>query len=187
MLLFAFPAWEQAATPQSPEPAKIKDLKLNHDVGPELATVTASVARRRIRPGENLAVKLTITAGPRGAWLPNAFADWDKTCQSGFSIQFLTLDGQNAWNEAHGCAGDFLGPGPPAEQLLTDYVFLKPGESRSWRTTLAQLTRKPGAYEVRAEYFSAQIRIEEVGALPAVHGLMVIGHVKAKPVSILIQ
>jgi hypothetical protein len=87
-----------------------------------------------------------------------------------------------------GCGGsEIIGAEPPARELLAQYVFLKPGEIRSWRTTLTNITRSPGTYEVRAEYLSNQHRIKEVAALPEVHGLMVIGTIYAKPVLVRIQ
>jgi hypothetical protein len=71
--------------------------------------------------------------------------------------------------------------------LLKDYVFLKPGESRSWQTIVTQIRRSPGIYVIKAEYFSRQERIAEVAALPEVRGLMVIGHLPGKPVKIRIR
>jgi len=76
--------------------------------------------------------------------------------------------------------------GPPAE-LLREYVFLKPGEARSWRTALTKITRSPGIYEVKAEYISGQHRIKEVAALPEVHGLLAVGPIYAKPVLVRIK
>jgi hypothetical protein len=71
--------------------------------------------------------------------------------------------------------------------LLKDYVLLKPGESRSWHTTLTQIRKRPGIYKIEAEYYARSERIDDVAALPEVHGLMVIGHVKAKPVKVKIR
>ena len=64
---------------------------------------------------------------------------------------------------------------------------MKPGETRSWRTTLTKITRSPGTYEVRAEYLSNQHRIKDVAALSEVRGLMVVGTIYAKPVLVRIQ
>jgi hypothetical protein len=153
--------------------------------GIQLATVTARPDHFILRRGEDLGVTLTIQAGSRGAYMPNFFADWDQTCQSGFSVDIYTRRGDRASTSVHGCAGDALGPGPPAQDLLlTEYVLLKPGESRSWHTTLTNIRRSPGTYEIKAEYLSAQTRIAEVAVLPEVQGLMVVGHVHAKPVLI---
>jgi len=71
--------------------------------------------------------------------------------------------------------------------LLKQYVLLKPGESRIWRTTLTKISKSAGTYEGRAEYLSAQDRIEEVARLPEVRGMMVMGHIQAKPVRIRIR
>jgi hypothetical protein len=155
--------------------------------GEQLVTVTTKPDHQDLRRGQNLGVTLTINAGSDGAYLPNFFGDWDETCQSGFSVDIYTLQGNRSSTSVRGCIGDFLGPGPPAKELLADYVLLKPGESRSWHTTLTNIVKSPGTYEIKAEYFSAQQRIEEVAALPEVHGLMVVGHIQAKPVLIRIR
>lgn len=155
--------------------------------GEQLVTVTTKPDHQHLQEGQNLGVTLTIKAGSYGAYLPNFFGDWDETCQSGFSVDIYTLQGNRASTSVRGCIGDFLGTGPPAKELLADYVLLKPGESRSWHTTLTNIVKSPGTYEIKAEYFSTQQRIEEVAALPEVHGLMVVGHIQAKPVLIRIR
>lgn len=152
-----------------------------------LVTVSLRADHSEIQPGKDLGVLLTIMAGPRGAYLPNFFGDWIDTCQSGFSVDIFTLVGKRASRFGRGCGGDFLGPGPPARELLSQYVFLKPGETRTWHTVLTGTPTTPGVYEIKAEYLSAQHRIDEVAALPEVHGLMVIGHVPAKPLLIRVR
>ena len=153
-----------------------------------LVTVSIYPDRLQLRPGDNLGVEVSITAGPDGAYLPNFFGDFLHTCRTGFSADIVTLQGKPASEAIKGCAGsELLGAEPPARELLGQYVFLKPGETRSWRTTLTKITRSPGTYEVRAEYLSNQHRIKELGALPEVHGLMVIGTIYAKPVLVRIQ
>jgi hypothetical protein len=153
----------------------------------QLATVTATPDQKELKLGQDLGVTLTIKAGDRGAYIPNRFTDWDDTCQSGFDVDIYTLQGDRASTSSKGCAGSFLSPGPPARELLKDYVFLKPGESRSWHTIVTQIRRSPGVYEIKEEYFSGQERIAEVAALPEVHGLTVIGHLPGKPVKIRIR
>jgi hypothetical protein len=132
-------------------------------------------------------VRLIIKAGPQVAYLPNFFGDWDKPCQSGFSVDICTLKGKRASKTAKGYGFEFLGSGPAARELLSQYVFLKPGESRTWHTTITGITKSPGTYEVKAEYLSAQHGIEKVADLTEVHGLMVVGHIPAKPVLVFIQ
>ena|ERR1700733_10112655 len=149
-----------------------------------LATVTSTADYREVKAGQDLGVTVTIRAGNLGAYLPNHFTDWIDTCQAGFVVDIFTPDGVRASSDQKGCGGSWLSPGPPARELLNDYVFLKPGESRSWHTTLTKIWKSRGRYEVRAEYFARPERIEEVAALPEVHGLMVVGHVAAKPVTI---
>jgi hypothetical protein len=153
----------------------------------QLAIVTTTPDNLELKSGQDLGVTLTITAGDRGAYLPNHFTDWDDTCQSGFVVDIYTLKGDRASTSSKGCGGSWLSPGPPARELLKGYILLKPGESRSWHTTLTQIRRIPGTYEVKAEYYAHPERIEEVAALPEVHGLMVIGHVSATPVKIRIR
>ena len=153
-----------------------------------LVTVSVHPDRIQLRPGDNLGLEVTIAAGPRGVYLPNFFGDFLHTCRTGFSVDIFTLQGKRASEETRGCAGSELtGAELPARELLGQYVFLKPGEIRSWRTTLTKITRSPGTYEVKAEYLSNQHRIKEVAALPEVHGLMVVGTVYAKPVWVRIQ
>jgi hypothetical protein len=157
------------------------------DGGERLVTVTAKPDHRDLRRGNDLGVTLTIKAGSDGAYLPDFFRDWDETCQSGFSVYVYTLQGNRASTTVRSCAASFLTPGPPAKELLADYVLLRPGETRSWHTTLTNIAKSPGTYEIKAEYFSAQQRIQEVAALQEVHGLMVVGHIRAKPVLIRIR
>ena len=154
-----------------------------------LATVSIRPDRLQIHPGEDLGVEVTITAGPDGAYLPNFFGDFDETCHSGFYADIFTLAGKPASDAIKSCAVDelFGGPDPPARTLLSQYVLLKPGESRRWHTTLTKITKFAGTYEVRAGYMSSQNRIREVAALPEVGGRMVVGEVFAKPVRVRIE
>ena len=152
-----------------------------------LAIVTAKPDHYAVKPGETLGVTLTVKAGRRGAYLPNYFAAWFDTCQAGFAVDIFTLDNVRVSTVGRGCGGSILGPGPPAEELLNEYVFLRPGEERSWRTTLSDLPKNPGNYDIEAEYLSGKYRVDEVAALPAVHGLLVMGRVAAQPVRICIR
>jgi len=152
-----------------------------------LVLVTAKPDHLEIRRGKDLGVTMTITAGLKGAYLPNFFGDWVATCQAGFSVEIVKLGGGTASTAEKGCAIDSLEPGRPANELLSEYVLLKPGESRSWHTTLTKIVKSPGEYRIEGEYFSANERIRAVAALPEVHGLMVIGHVQAAPVMVRIR
>jgi hypothetical protein len=167
--------------PQEPQSKLLRDEN-------RLVTVSVNPDRLQLRPGDHLGVEVLITAGPDGAYLPNFFGDFFQTCRTGFSVDIFTLEGKRASESIKGCAGsELMGAGPPARDLLRGCVFLKPGEVRSWRTTLTRITRSPGAYEVKAEYLSNQSRIKEVAALPEVHGLMVVGTVYANPVWVRIK
>ena len=157
------------------------------DRGTDLVPVTASVDHKVLRPGQDLGVTVTLTAGAKGAWLPNRFGDFDETCRSGFSADIFTPEGKRASDSNKSCGGSWLfGNFIPSDELK-HYVFLKPGESRNWHTTIKEITRTPGTYEVLAEYLSAWNRIQEVAELPEVHGLMVMGHVRAKPVPVRVR
>jgi hypothetical protein len=149
-----------------------------------LATVVAKPDQLVLRRGRDIGVTMTITAGPRGAYLPNFFGDWDSTCQAGFSVRIVDLSGGSASTAVKGCAMDYLEPGPAASQLLSEYILLKPGERRCWHATLTKIVKTPGEYRIEGEYFAANERIREVAALPEVHGLMVMGHLHAPPVMI---
>lgn len=153
----------------------------------QLAIVTTTPDHLKWKSGQDIGVTVTITAGDRGAYLPNHFTDWNDTCQTGFVVDISSLQGDRASTSSKGCGGSWLGPGPPARELLKGYILLKPGETKSWHTTLTHIWRLPGTYEVKAEYYSHPERIEEVAALPEVHGLMVIGHLPATPVKIRIR
>jgi hypothetical protein len=153
----------------------------------QLVTVTTRPDHREIKPGRELGITLTIKAGKRGAYIPNHFTDWVDTCQTGFVVNIYTQEGASASSTPKSCAGSWLKPGPPAKELLKDYVLLKPGESRSWHTMLTQIRKSPGIYEIKAEYYSHPEGIEEVAAPPEVHGLIVVGHVTAKPVTVRIR
>jgi hypothetical protein len=156
--------------------------------GNQLVTVSVRPDHLQIHPGDDLGAEVTITAGTDGAYVPNFFGDWIQTCHSGFSVDIFTLQGKRASELMKGCGGsDLYGEGPPAKELLGEYVLLKPGETRSWRTILTRITKSPGTYEVKAEYLSDQHRIKEVAALPEVRGLMVVGPIYAKPVFIRIK
>jgi hypothetical protein len=168
--------WPQVSPPKLPQD------------GNRLVTVSVRPDRLQVRPGDDLGVEVSIRAGPDGAYMPNFFGDWFRTCRTGFSVDIFTSQGKRASEATKGCGGsEPFGEGPPARDLLGQYVFLKPGETRSWRTTLTRITRSPGTYEVKAEYLSDQHRIKEVAALPEVHGLMVVGPVYAKPVMVRVK
>ena len=155
--------------------------------GTDLVTVTASVDHRQLRAGQDLGVTVTLTAGPKGAWLPNHFGDFIETCQSGFSADIFTLEDKRASDSNKGCGGSWLyGNIIPSEELK-HYVILKPREERRWHTTIKEITRTSGTYQVLAEYLSAWNRIQQAAELPEVHGLMVMGHVPAKPVRVRIR
>lgn len=156
--------------------------------GKVLITVSARPNHLEIRQGDDLQVEVTLTASPEGAYIPNLFGDFAQTCEIGFSAYVSTPEGKLA-SDMKSCVSDEIFGGRSARELLKyRYVFLKPGEIRRWRTTITGITKVP-AYEVHAEYISgrSQTKIEEIAALPEVHGLMVLGRVDAKPVKVRIR
>jgi len=49
--------------------------KPQHDAN-QLVVVSVKPDSLQIRPGDDLGVEVTITAGPNGAYVPNFFGDW---------------------------------------------------------------------------------------------------------------
>jgi len=134
------------------------------------------------RVGQPVDVTLVLSAGSRGVYVPNYFADFMATCQTGFSVSVLTDAGALADPKAPGCAASI--PHSPNDTALSEFhnfVYLKPGEWRAWRTTLSTSDIPPGEYRLLGEYLSAAYKMDEVGRLPAVMGLMAIGRIQSKP------
>jgi hypothetical protein len=158
--------------------------------GKSLITVLVKPDRSAIRQGDDLRVEVTLTAGPEGAYVPNFFGGFNQTCEKGFWANFFPAQGQLASEMNRNCASDVLFGTTSARELLAKrFVFLKPGEIRRWHTTLTRIARSRGDYEVQAGYISSrdQIQIQEIAALPEVHGLMVLGRVDAKPMKVRIE
>jgi hypothetical protein len=158
--------------------------------GHALITVSVRPAQSQIAQGDDLGVEIILTAGADGAYLPNYFGDFMRTCFNGFWAEIITEQGHVASDANKGCAVDELVGSTSASELLAKrFIFLKPGETRLWHTTLTRITTAPGSYEVQAGYITSrdQAHIEEIAALPQVHGLMVLGRVDAKPVKVKIE
>jgi hypothetical protein len=153
-----------------------------------LIAVSVRPDRLRIPQGSDLAVEVTLTAGSEGAYVPNFFGDFNLTCRTGFWANIFTTKGKLASEMNKNCGGSELFGSTSARDLLAKrYTFLKPGEKRLWHTTLTKIARSPGSYEVQAGYISDQAQIQQVAALPEVHGLMVQGRVDAMPVKVTIK
>ena len=156
--------------------------------GKMLITVLVKPDQRNIRQGNDLGVEVTLTAGSEGAYVPNIFDDLNQTCRAGFWANIFTPQGKLASEMNKNCGGSELFGSTSARDLLAKrYTFLKPGEKRLWHTTLTKIARSPGSYEVQAGYISDQAQIQQVAALPEVHGLMVQGRVDAMPVKVTIK
>jgi hypothetical protein len=156
--------------------------------GKMLITVLVRPNHLHIQQGDDLGVEVTLTAGSEGAYVPNFFGDFNQTRQTGFWANIFTPQGKLASEMNNGCAGDELFGGTPLRELLAKrYIFLKPGEGRLWHTTMTKITKSPGPYEVQAGYISDRAQIQQIAALPEVHGLMVMGRVDAIPVKVTIK
>ena len=110
-----------------------------------------------------------------------------KTCEHGFSANLFSLDGKLAADAPTGCGGSWLFGNETAMGELHNFVRLRPGETRSWHTTITTKTLKHGRYRMVAEYLSFAHRMEEVSRLPQVEGLMAQGRITAPPVIVTIR
>jgi hypothetical protein len=158
--------------------------------GKTLITVSVRPDRSDIHPGDDLGVEVTLKVGPDGAYVPNFFGDFMQTCEKGFWSDIFTPQGKIVSEPKASCAHEEIFGRNSAKELLAErYVFLKSREDRRWRATLTGITKSPGSYEVRAGYISSrdQLQIQEIAALPEVHGLMVVGRVDAKTVKVRVK
>jgi hypothetical protein len=155
-------------------------------VGSDLASLRIELKTLSYRVGQPIAVTLILSAGDKGVYLPNNFADFMASCQAGFSAVILTASGTSLSDaKAVGCAGSILHSlNDTALTELHNFVYLRPGEQRVWRTTLSTSDIPAGKYQILGEYLSMAYMIREVGQLPAVNGRMAIGRVQSKPVRI---
>ena len=154
-------------------------------VSPSLVTLTMHADHSRYRHNAPLEVTLTLKAGSNGVYLPAYFGDFMKTCEHGFSATILTKAGKLADRHPSGCVRDDLRDGSDTAQAeLKNFVHLKPGESRTWHTTLKTASLSRGRYRLYGEYISFAYMIDEVGRLPQVGGSMAKGRITAAPISI---
>lgn len=152
-----------------------------------LATLRVQTDRLVYRQDAPLEVTLILKAGSNGVYLPAYFGDFMKTCEHGFSATLLTLAGKSADLHATGCMGGGLHSGPgidTAQAELTNFVRLKPGEIRTWRTTLKTSALSRGRYCLYGEYLSYAYMIDEVAQLREVKELMAKGRITATPLLI---
>jgi len=157
-------------------------------VSEDLVSLNIKLGKSTYTRGEPITVTFRLVAGKNGTYLPNYFRDWIDTCERGFSADVFTKDGRLADPTARGCGGGGFHSGDDtAESEFRNFIYLRPGETRSWKTTIKTAAIAPGSYIVIAEYLSNVYMIQEVSNLPKVNGLMAKGKVFAKPVPMKIR
>ena len=181
----ASPASGQNAQDTTANPCA--NTKAGH-VCDELATLAIGLQKSVYKDHEPIDVRLVLQAGQKGAYLPSYFGDFMTTCRQGFSANLFTMDGKLATDAPSGCAGSqSYSLSDTALGELHNFVRLSPGETRTWHTTLATTTLRPGQYRVIAEYLSFAYMMEEVSRLPQVGGIMAQGRITAPAVVVTIR
>jgi hypothetical protein len=77
-------------------------------VGDDLASLHIELTTLSYRVGQPIPVTLILSAGGKGVYLPNNFADFMASCQGGFSASILTDTGALADPKVVGCAGSIF-------------------------------------------------------------------------------
>jgi hypothetical protein len=154
-------------------------------VSDNLAVLTIHLEKTAYKRGDPIRVTFVLTAGPKGAYFPAYFGDFNGTCAHGFAAAIVTDKGTSADPSAPGCATAQLGgmdsPQPPAP------VRLAPAETRTWNTTLQTRHVPKGRYTVIAEYLSFAYPADNVASFERPHPPIAIGRIIAKPVPIVIH
>ena len=176
------------ATAQTDRPARISPPVAAHPsdrVRDDLAVLTSHLEKTSFKRGEPIRVAIVLTAGPKGAYFPAYFGDFNGTCAYGFATAILTDKGTSADLTTPGCAAGQLG-GLGSPQSIAS-VRLAPAQTRTWNTTLQTRHVPKGRYTVIAEYLSYPPPVDNVASLQQSTSLFAIGRVIAKPVPILIH
>ena len=179
---------DSRVAPKQKEPAVNKPPAYVTD---DLATLSLRLNRSKFKAGQHIDVVLILRAGPKGVYMPDYFGDFMETCEHGFSAGILLKAKDIAADpKARGCATGQLHSGPgvdSAESQLHNFIYLKPGERRTWHTELATKAIPPGSYRVVGEYLCYAYMMQEVSRLPQVHSLMAMSRVEAEPVPVQIH
>jgi hypothetical protein len=150
-----------------------------------LAVLTSHLEKTTYKRGDPIRVAIVLTAGPKGAYFPAYFGDFNGTCEYGFAAAILTDKGTSADLTVPGCATAQLGgmdsPQSPAS------IRLGPAETRTWNTTLQTRHVPKGRYTVVAEYLSFPHLVDNVASLERSTSLFAIGRVIAEPIPIVIH
>ena len=151
----------------------------------DLAVLTSHLEKTTYKRGEPIRVAIVLTAGPKGAYFPAYFGDFNETCAYGFAAAILTDEGTSADPTPHSCAtaqaGGMDSPQSPAS------IRLAPAETRTWNTTLQTRHVTKGSYIVTAEYLSFPAPVDNAASLERSTSLFAIGRVTAEPVPIVIH
>jgi hypothetical protein len=150
-----------------------------------LAVLTSHLEKTTYKRGDPIRVAIVLTAGPKGAYFPNYFGDFNGTCAYGFAAAILTDKGTSADLTVPGCATAQLG-GMNSPQSVAS-IHLAPAETRTWNTTLQTRHVPKGRYTVIAEYLSYPPRADNVASVERSTSLFAIGRVTAEPVPIVIH
>lgn len=150
-----------------------------------LASLRMKLGASKYREAQSIVIFLILKAGSKGVYLPAYFGEFLATCQNGFAVALLTRQGTQADPTVKGCAASQLHSGSDtALDELHSFVYLKPGEERTWRTELPTIAVKPGTYYLIGEYISSAYMIQEVARLPQVNGLMAMGRIDSKRIKL---
>jgi hypothetical protein len=151
----------------------------------DLAVLTSHLEKTTYKRGEPIRVAIVLTAGPKGAYFPAYFGDFNGTCAYGFAATILTDKSTSADPTPHSCAtaqaGGMDSPQSPAS------IRLAPAETRTWNTTLQTRHVTKGSYIVIAEYLSFPPTVDNAASLERSTSLFATGRVVAKPVPIVIH
>jgi hypothetical protein len=151
----------------------------------DLAVLTSHLEKTTYKRGDPIRVAIVLTAGPKGAYFPSYFGDFNGTCAYGFAAAILTNKGTSADPSPHSCATGQLGgmdsPQSPAS------IRLAPAATRTWNTTLQTRHVPKGRYTVIAEYLSFPPPVDKAASLERSSSLFAIGRVTAEPVPIVIH
>ena len=151
----------------------------------DLAVLTSHLEKTTYKRGDPIRVAIVLTAGPKGAYFPNYFGDFNGTCAYGFAAAILTDKGTSADLTVPGCATAQLGGMNSPQSVVS--IHLAPAETRTWNTTLQTRHVPKGRYTVIAEYLSFPPTVDNAASLERSTSLFATGRVVAKPVPIVIH
>jgi hypothetical protein len=174
------------ATAQTGRPAQTSPpivIAPSDRISDALAVLTSHLEKTTYKRGDPIRVAIVLTAGPKGAYFPAYFGDFNGTCAYGFAAAILTDKGTSADLTVPGCAT--AQAGGLGSSIAS--IRLAPAETRTWNTTLQTRHVPKGRYTVIAEYLSFPPPANKVASLERSSSLFAIGRVTAEPVPIVIH